>query len=254
MKPSDYFSKHNLTSSNLVAVEKQSANLVYLTDNFVLRVVRPELIKYIDHAREAKLGLKAFNLGLRTAKPIAWDATYSIWERLPGQPLKDPRACPPHIWTDLLGTLELLHDNPLEPLENPVDAWTGDASLVEKTQELAHWTDDEKEQLNTLLYESHVIKSPCFIHGDAYADNIMVNEGHFVGLIDWGNAGWQALEAECSSMDTPALNLALSRWYDLLDISLLWKMRLNLTLEVTSYGRIPVSEVRAVMRNLGVSA
>lgn len=251
MTPSDYFSQHNLTASNLVAVEKQSANLVYLTDDFVLRVVRPELVDDINHTREAELGLRAFSLGLRTAKPVAWGAAYSIWERLPGTSLQNPETCSPHVWVDLLNTLELLHENPLEPLKNRVDAWTGDVSLIEKTRELAHWTDDEQEQLSALLTEPHPVKSPRFIHGDAYADNIMVDEGNFVGLIDWGNAGWQALEAECASMDTPALNLALGRWHDLLDTSLLWKMRLELTLEVASYGRIPVSEVRVVMRNLG---
>ena len=44
MNPADYFKQNKLSISNLVAVQKPSANLVYLTDDFVLRVVRPELI------------------------------------------------------------------------------------------------------------------------------------------------------------------------------------------------------------------
>ena len=77
----------------------------------------------------------------------------------------------------------------------------------------------------------------------------MVDNGNFVGLIDWGNAGWGSLEAECSSLDTPALDLALKRW-PTLDKALLWKIRLNLSLEVVSYGRMPVSQVRAVLGQL----
>lgn len=245
----DYFNKHNLTVSNLQAVDKQSVNLVYLTDHFVLRMARPELAGTTDHEREAELGLKAFELDLKTAKPVAWGKTYSIWERLPGQALQDSETCPPQIWHELLDTLEHLHHNPPEP-RIPVKAWTGNPELIQKTQALACWTPTEQDQLHTLLSEPQPITSPLFIHGDAYADNILVDEGKFVGLIDWGNAGWQCLEQECSSLDESALELALQRWRDKLDLELLWKMRLNLLLEVLSYGRVDVSEVRAVLSHL----
>lgn len=249
-RPTDYFNRHSLPASNLAAVEKQSANLVYMTDDFVLRLVRPELAQYVDHEREAELGRKAFDLGLKTAKPVAWDKSYSIWERLPGQPLENPETCPPKIWHDLLDTLKLLHQNPLEPRATPPDPWTGNTDFIEKTQKAADWTSAEKERLTTLLSEPHPVTSPCFVHGDAYADNILVSEGNFVGLIDWGNAGWQSLEAECASLDAPALELALARWDADLDAPLLWKMRLNLLLEVASYGRVSFSNVRAVLSRL----
>lgn len=251
MNPVDYFIQHNLLTSNLVAIEKPSVNLVYLTDDYVLRIVRPELIEYVNHEREAELGLKAVDKRIKTAKPVAWDKTYSIWERLPGHALKSSEASSPKLWHDLIDTLEQLHQTPLEPLEKPLTSWTGDSSLIDKTQELALWSNDEKRLLTTFLSEPQRIGSPCFIHGDAYADNIMVDDaGNFTGIIDWGNAGWQSLEAECSSLDTPALNLALKRWNYLLDKALLWKMRLNLSLEVASYGRLPISEVRAVFNEV----
>ena len=250
MNPADYFSQNNLAASNFSAVEKQSVNLVFLTDDFVLRVVRPELVDYVNHEREAKLGLKAFKLGVKTAKPVAWDETYSIWERLPGQPLQNPETCSPDVWVRLLESLELLHKNPLEPLGEPAKVWTGDSSFIDKTQEVARWSAAERTRLNALLSEPHPIRSPCYIHGDAYADNIMVADGSFVGIIDWGNAGWYSLEAECSSLEAPALDLALDRWQGSLDTALLWKMRLNLLLEVASYGRVPVSEVRAALQQL----
>lgn len=246
MQPLDYFTKHTLAAHNLTQVQKQSVNLVYLTDDFVLRLTRPELAGRVNHEREAELGLRAIELGLKTAKPVAWGAGYSIWERLPGGALTQPETCSPEIWHELLDTLESLHQNPLER-QIPVDAWTGDPSLTEKTQELAHWTPDEKEQLTILLGKPHTVKTPCFIHGDAYPDNIIVADNIFVGLIDWGNAGWQALEAECMSLDDAALELALKRWHERLDLPLLWKMRLNLLLEVATYGRIPISEARAIL-------
>jgi serine/threonine protein kinase len=248
MNPVDYFSQHNLPVSNLVEIEKPSVNLVYLTDDYVLRVVRPELIEYVNHGREAELALKAFHKGIKTAKPVAWDKTYSIWERLPGHALKSPESSSPKLWHDLLGTLEQLHQNPLESMEKLLTSWTGDLRLIDKTQELALWSNDEKSLLTTFLSKPQRVQSPCFIHGDAYADNIMVDDaGTFTGIIDWGNAGWQSLEVECASLDTPALELALTRWGNLLDKPLLWKMRLNLSLEVASYGRLPISEVRAVL-------
>ncbi len=250
MKPVDYFDRNNLPAAHLVTLKKQSVNLVYLTDDFVLRVVRPEIAEYIDHEHEAKLGLKAFDLGIKTAKPVAWDKTYSIWERLPGQPLQNPGTCSLELWDELFGTLELLQQTPLEPLEEPIKAWTGATSLIGKTQNAAKWSKAERAQLYTLLSESQLVQTPCYIHGDAYADNIMVDDESFVGIIDWGNSGWGSLEAECASLDTPALDLALKRWHDRLDKQLLWKMRLNLSLEVASYGRIPISAVRAVLGQL----
>jgi aminoglycoside phosphotransferase (APT) family kinase protein len=247
----DYFSQHNLPASNLVSIEKRSVNLVYLTDDYVLRIVRPELMEHVNHEREAELALKAFDKGIKTAKPVAWDKTYSIWERLPGHALRNPETSSPKLWLDLLDTLEHLHQNPLELPEKPLNSWVGDSSFIDKTQELALWSDDEKRLLAMFLSESQRIGSPCFIHGDAYADNIMVDDaGNFIGIIDWGNAGWQSLEAECSSLDTSALDLALKRWNHLLDKALLWKMRLNLSLEVASYGRLPIPEVRAVLNQV----
>ena len=250
MNPADYFTKNNLPTTNLHAVTKQSVNQVYLTDDFVLKIVRPDLSDHINHESEARLGLKAAEVGIKTARPVAWDSGYSIWERLPGHALSNPATCSSQIWNDLLDTLEQLHQNPLEPLNNPVTTWTGDSSFIQKTQSEAHWSDAERDKLGAALTTPSLMTSPRFIHGDAYADNIIVDEGAFVGLIDWGNAGWRCLESECSSLDTPALELALERWRPELKLPLLRKMRLNLCLEVASYGRLPYSAVRAVLQRL----
>jgi hypothetical protein len=68
--------------------------------------------------------------------------------------------------------------------------------------------------------------------------------GHYVDLLDWGNACWGSREQECPLMEEAALEMALKRWRDKLDLSLLWKIRTGMALEIAQYGRLPYTKVR----------
>ncbi|KAI0691959.1 hypothetical protein C8T65DRAFT_550662, partial [Cerioporus squamosus] len=41
-----------------------------------------------------------------------------------------------------------------------------------------------------LLQPYDFSRPPTFSHGDLQPSNIMVHEGHIVGIIDWAEAGW----------------------------------------------------------------
>ena len=78
----------------------------------------------------------------------------------------------------------------------------------------------------------------AFVHGDAWADNVLVdNAAGYIGIIDWGCARWAVLEEEAARLETPALELALERWKRRLDLPLLYGLRLELLLTVALQGR-----------------
>ena len=189
---------------------------------------------------------------MSTATPVAWSTTYSIWKRLPSAVLGSAEAYSAEVWSALLDDLERLQAYPLEPKpEEVLDSWRGDTTLIAKAD--AAWNPAERALLEDLLSTPHPVGDSVFIHGDAYADNVLVDtEGSYVGLIDWTHARWGPLEAECAVLEDRASDLALSRWTGRLDITLVLKMRLNLLLEVAGYGRVSFDRVRLVMDQLSV--
>lgn len=254
MEPHELLEHHGLSALGFQTSPQGHTNHVYLTDTHVLRVSRPELAEYLDHVREARLALGALEVGVSTAVPVAWSTTYSIWERLPGAVLGSAEAYSAAVWSALLDDLERLQAHPLEPKsEKAPYTWTGDTTLIAKA-DAASWTLAERALLTDLLVTPHPVGDSVFIHGDAYADNVLVDSnGGYTGLIDWTHARWGPLEAECAVLEDEALDLALSRWTGRLDASLLLKMRLNLLLEVAGYGRVSFDRVRLVMDQLSVA-
>ncbi len=212
-----------------------------MTHEHVLRIGRGQ-----HHPREARLALAALHAGVRTARPVAWGEDYSIWERLEGSSYDRTQGCSPAAWHALLDDLDILHAHPLEPRPDTLPDWRADAGLVMQNQEAAGWRDEERALLTRAFGEPHPVRNPVFIHGDAYGDNVLIANGAYVGLIDWGCAGWGPLEAECAPLEDEAFHLALSRW-DGLDLEFLWKLRLHLLLTVASLGRVSFETVRAAL-------
>lgn len=187
-----------------------------------------------NHAREARLALAALKSGVRTPRPVAWGEDYGIWERLPGSPPSRGMTVKPRAWQTMLGDLALLHAHPLEDLNEAIasQAWRGRSWLIEATQE-AGWTSTDRARLLTVLDEPAVNVPPVFVHGDAYSRNILLNEhGEYVAILDWGCAGWLSLETKCARLEDDALHLACEWWADRLDLQLVWRMRLDLFLEI----------------------
>jgi aminoglycoside phosphotransferase (APT) family kinase protein len=250
MTPAEILGRHGLPSDHLEELSGGTVNRAWRTRSFVLRV------GVADHAREARLAQAARARGMRTARPVAWCEGYSIWERLRGACASDFDSLPIGTWEALLDDLERLHAWPPEPRPATTpDQWRGKVGLVERTQEGAGWTQGERVALRRLLGQRLPIGNPFFIHGDAYAGNVMVDEfGAYLALVDWGCAGWGSLEGECARLEEDALELARRRWANRLDSALVERIRLDLFLEVASLGRLPFDRVRAQLDRAELTA
>lgn len=241
MNAAEALRSHRLPSDGLEPVRGGTVNEVWATRRHLVRVGRAA-----DHPREARLANRAAELGVRTARAVAWGYGYSIWERLPGTSISQERTVRESVWGELLDDLEVLHERPLEPYRSElrVDK-TLAPRLIRLSEERAQWTRSERNLIDGLLSRRSARRGPTFIHGDAYARNVLINEdGAYVAIIDWGCTGWASLEGECARLEDDALELAKQRWRDRLDIGLLERLRLELVLQVLVEGRIGVEAVR----------
>jgi aminoglycoside phosphotransferase len=219
-----------------------------MSEDYVLRISKNTV--FADHAREARLAKAALKLGVTTAACVAFGQDYSIWKRLPG--IRSNRnTSPQNLWDSLLSDLERLHSNPLEVVpENLPEEWISHEVWIERTQNMANWSETERKKLESILIAKHPITRHSFIHGDAWQDNVLEFEGDYSGLIDWTGAGWSSLEFECSRLEQPALDLALTRWKTKVDVELMLKMRLELLLRVGTLRRVDWAMVREIMTKL----
>ncbi|SEJ54006.1 Phosphotransferase enzyme family protein [Deinococcus reticulitermitis] len=229
--PAALLTRHGLSAERLEEVAGGFVNRVWATPDVVLRV-SPSA----RHAREARVACGALAAGVRTARPLFWGRGYSIWERLPGSP---PAALTSALWAELLGDLERLHAHP--PVPQPARLpthWQGEPERVAASQAEAGWTAGERARLTERLSTPSPLSEPVFVHADAYRQNVLADaQSRYVGLIDWGNAGWATLEREVCSLEQ--MEPALARWGDRLDRALLARLRLDLLLKVAQAGRLP---------------
>ena len=242
--PLEYFALHALTVRGLEQVNVGFNNAVWLTDEYALRV---SSLDQVDHALEASLALHALALGIRTAKPLFWAGDYSIWQRIVGSNATPPQ--PSHVWDALLDDLELWHANP--PLPAPrLEEWVQQPFPHDRSPFAPGFWDADPQLLRSdfamqlepseiarieALFKPRRLEWLHFLHGDVFAANILVDDGQYAGLIDWGNAQWHAKEREYAWLEDEALEIALTR-YDL-DLELLYALRLELLLFVGSLGR-----------------
>ncbi|NJK46668.1 MAG: phosphotransferase [Pleurocapsa sp. SU_196_0] len=245
VNPIQIFNAHGLEVSGLHAATQGLNNAVWLTDSHVLRVAKNDAT---NHELEARIALHALSIGIRTARPLHWTRAYSIWERLPGGSARPPQQ-PLMVWEALLDDLERLHAHPPEAAPrvetwaqlpfpwdrppSPAGVWDGDERLLENDFALRL---EPRERARILeLFQPHEMEKLYFLHADAFSANIQVLNGAYIGIIDWGNAQWHALEREYAWMEDGALELALQRYP--LNLDLLYAMRLELLLKVGAYGR-----------------
>ena len=105
--PLEYFALHGLTVNSLERVNTGFINVVWLTDEYALRISRSNRA---DHTLEVHLALHALELGIRTSRPLFWADGYSIWQRVAGDNAAPPQ--PRRVWEALLDDLETWHANP----------------------------------------------------------------------------------------------------------------------------------------------
>ena len=199
------------------------SNTVWLTNEYVLRVSRSQ---QTSHALEARLALHALTLGIRTAEPLFWERDYSIWQRVNGSNATPPQ--PRQVWDALLDDLETWHANPPFPapkLEDWVQMpflhdrspsapgiWHADPRLLRSSFAMQLGV-TERDRI-AALFKLRPLERLHFLHGDAFAANIIVYGGQYAGLIDWGNAQWHALEREYAWLEDDALEPRVFALFD----------------------------------------
>ncbi len=220
------------------------ANAVFVGQDYVVRIA---LHEHTDHIREAKIALHALQLGVHTAKPLAWAKQYSIFERLQGKSAT-PDA-PNAVWLELLADLKRFHSKPFEAPSLKTMNWAGGLHLLESAFALS--LSAAEKRLATQMLQPHTASNLVFAHADAWSSNVITREGQYLGLIDWGNAAWHPLEREISWLEDAALALALEQ-FDL-NLGQLYARRLELLLWVGANGRATIEAVRRVLEQFETS-
>lgn len=234
----DVFRALGLGPERVESEAQGRGNRAYLTERFVVRIAKDEYSQYLDHERECNIAEAMLKAGVRTARPVAWSRSYSIWERVPGQVIKRGETASDEVWNALLVDLERVWANPPEPMK-PLGLWSSqDVEVLEKPSVLETLTQQEREDIKRIISTPRAIQHPAFIHGDAFNENVMVYQGNYAAVIDWGQAGWKPLEHEFTMMEQRAHELALERHAARLDLPLMSAIRLNIGLVVASYGLI----------------
>jgi aminoglycoside phosphotransferase (APT) family kinase protein len=244
----DVFQALGLEPERVESEARGRGNRAYLTNRFVVRIAKDEYKEYLDHERECKIAEAMLKVGVRTARPVAWTRSYSLWERVPGRVIKRGETASDEVWNTLLDDLERVWGNPPEPMK-PLESWSSqDANVLEKPSVLEALTLQEREDIKRIITTPRVIQHPSFIHGDAFSENVMVHNGAYAAVIDWGWSGWHPLEHEFAMLEQRAYELALERYSKRLDLPLLGAIRLNIGLVVASYGLLEWAIVRQGLR------
>lgn len=218
-------------------------NRVFLTPEYVVRISKSG---GSNHPRECQIAEHLLKLGVQTARPIAWDQDYSIWQRLPGVSLHEWGEAPSAYWDEVFADLEIVHSS--QPLaEEKPSHWRAEfVSSLEATRE--QWNSSEYKLLKQIETQPHLLQNPVFVHGDLFPANLMVGpDGSYTGMLDWGCAGYLGLERELSRLEPISFGLALQRWGKKLDLELVYKQRIDLLLVMARYERVGLDVVREAL-------
>ncbi len=244
----DVFLEFGLKPETITDEAEGRGNRAYLTEHFVVRIAKDEYSQYLNHERECKIAEAMLKVGVHTARPVAWTRSYSIWERVLGETIKRGETASDEIWNALLGDLGRVWSNPAEPMKT-LEPWSSpDVEVLEKPSVIAALTHQEREDIKRIITTPRTIQHPAFIHGDAFSENVMVHNGAYSAVIDWGWSGWHPLEHEFAMLEERAHELALEQHGKNLDLPLLGAIRLNIRLVVASYGLLEWNVVRRGLR------
>jgi hypothetical protein len=237
-----------LESEGVESEARGRGNRACLTEHFVVRIAKDEYSQYLDHERECKIAEAMLKVGVRTARPVAWSRSYSVWERIPGEAIQRGETASDEVWNALLDDLGRVWANPPEPMKT-LEPWSSqDVEVLEKPSVVEALTLQEREDIRRIITTPRAIEHPTFIHGDAFSENVMIHNGAYSALIDWGWSGWHPLEHEFAMLEQRAHELALERHAAHLDLPLLGAIRLNIGLVVASYGLLDWTIVRQGLR------
>jgi len=182
-------------------------NALYgLGENLILRIPRDHPAFLAALAKEPLAVPVARAAGVRTPSLVDYDDSrtllpvpYTIYERVHGDTFGlmpgDPVASPP-VWQELGADLARLHlgvgsDSPVAGLA--CEQLPGGVELAEHLGERGmvgaaevHWLGGWLERLDALAGQ----RPSVFVHGDIQSTNVMLIDGSYAALLDWGACGW----------------------------------------------------------------
>jgi Phosphotransferase enzyme family len=244
----DVFHRFGLEAGHVERTAEGRGNRAFLTDRFVVRIAKAEYSQYVDHTRECQIAEAMVKAGVCTARPVAWSRWISVIERMPGKVVGRGGTASDRVWNALFDDLERVWSNPAEP-QKELEPWFSDGTVLESPSVVDALTPQERDAIRVIITKPRAVQHPTFIHGDAFSENVMVHEAAYSALIDWGWSGWHPLEHEFAMLDQRAYEVGLERHRGQLDLPLLGAIRLNIGLEVASYGLIDWSIVRRGLRD-----
>lgn len=207
------------------------AKKVYATDDVVIAIATDHPDAIADARTESVAAPVARAAGVRTPRLIAFDDSralidrpWSVWERVPGVPLRerwpDATQAP---WREVGAELARLHravtvcPDPRGWLDRHARASDPRASLpalrddgvLDATR--AAWVERVAARLEPV---SRRAATPRFLHGDAHGMNVIVDDAGGLQLIDWGDAGWGDPAIELAELPVDAWRFALDGYRD----------------------------------------
>lgn len=137
-------------------------------------------------------------------------APVTIYERVIGEPVLLAGA-DNAVWTEVGRALGRLHTKVCWVPD--ACSWLDDPDLNEDIDALLPYAGEHearlREWVKTLPTE---IPRRCLLHNDAHIGNILVHEGRFTALIDWGDSGWGDPALEFEPMPIEAAPTAVKAW------------------------------------------
>ena len=177
--------------------------IITIGDDLVLRLPKDVPEGWRDTLTESVAVPAAVAAGVRTPRLVAFDEAcdlldvpYGIYERVHA-PDGEPTTA--DGWRDLGRDLARLHEgvvscpDPLGRLDTP-GRWCDAEEVVSSFPDL---DGGDRARLGTVLralepavqhWEAHGTRR--FIHNDVKDSNLLVRDGGYVAIIDWGDAGW----------------------------------------------------------------
>lgn len=186
------------------------ANLIYATENVVLRVATDHPDGVSDARTESVAAPVAHAAGIQTPRLIAFDDSrtlvdrpFSFWERVQGETLGLLALGPSQMakaWRQVGCELSRLHDR-VRVCPDPdgyLDTQGRELDLLPLLNRLAEVgrignvaAAEIAQLIGELAPYVEVSVANRFVHGDIYDMNIMCTpRGKLLALIDWGDAGW----------------------------------------------------------------
>jgi Ser/Thr protein kinase RdoA (MazF antagonist) len=198
----DILRGQGLDGPAVLLAQQGQGTVAYATERHVIKIARAGCSDQV--LTEALVAPAARAAGVRTPALLAWaslpDLAYSVWERVPGEPLGDRRD--PEVWRDVGRELARLHamDLPHDPRgvlrkSDKRDARPYLRALPPELADLlARWLS---------RCDAAAPAPERLAHYDVHGLNVFGGADGRATLIDWADAAWADPAADFGSLRMP---------------------------------------------------